>query len=256
MEYNGNAIYEYISTNNLSDYFYLVKNQWILIYGNSQAVPKLVVFVSLTDNIRLPLSDAENKHRSICESIANQLNLPFIMVRFANSDNQNVWFYMTENNCRGILPYHRLRDAFEYYGVVEKGTPKKEVNQYTSSRYHQWQRTNLGRITVSDLDLIKFNHDDIESIIELKRSKKSLNIWNPYTDDFANFALIINAIVRSGKHIPFYLYYNLLADGVIGHRKEDISKIKVFEFVQPNGIITPNEVHYTHLGFANLPDLL
>lgn len=255
MEYNGNAIYEYISANNLFDYFYLVGDKWLLIYGDRTGRPKLLAFVSKVYDIDQHISTEEKNKMNKCRLIAEQLSLPFVIIRYANNS-LNVTLYMSETNRIYYLTFDRLRDVFEHYGVVEEGTPKKEVNQYTSSRYHQWQRTNLGRITVTDLDLVKFNYDDIESIIELKRSKKPLNIWNPYTNDFSNFALIINAIVLSGKRIPFYLYYNLLADGVIGNREEDTSKIKVFEFVLPNRIITPNEVHYTHLGFSNLPDLL
>ncbi len=255
MEYNGNAIYDYISANNLSDYFYLVGDKWLLIYGDKTGIPKLLAFVSKVDDINQPISPEEKIKRNRCRLIAEQLSLPFVMIRYAD-DSTNVIFYMSETNKTYSLTFDRLRDVFEHYGVVEEGTPKKEVNQYTSSRYHQWQRTNLGRITVTDLDLLKLNNDDIESIIELKRSKKSLDIWNPYTNDFSNFALIINAIVLSGRQIPFYLYYNLLADAVMGNREEDISNIKVFEFVLPDRIITPNEVSYTHSGFSSLPELL
>lgn len=255
MRYDGNAIYKYISSNELVDYFYLVEDEWLLLYGDKIGNPKLIAFISEIYNVDQFISNAEKIKMNKCRVIAEQFNLPFVMIRYANNS-LKVTLYMSETDKMYSLTFDRLRDMFAYYGVVEKGTPKKEVNQYTSSRYHDWQRSNLGKITVTDLDLVKFNDNNIEIIVELKRSKKSLDLWKPYKDDFSNFALIINAIVLSGKHIPFYLYYNLLADGKLGNRKEDISRIKVFKFIIPDKMINSNEVKYECYGVSNLQNLL
>lgn len=256
MKYDGNGIYDYIRNSGLNNYFFLAKTQWIMLYGNNQAIPKLLAFISEVNNITLSMTENEKHSKNVCEAIAEQLKLPFITVRFSNSDHNNVELYMSEGKQTKIISYERLRDAFEYYSVIPNGTPKKEVNQYTSSAYHNWQRANLGNIVVTDLDLIRFENKLINCIIELKRSKKSLDSWRPYPDDFSNFALISNAITLSGKDIPFYLYYNLLSEGRMGERSEDLSRIKVFRFNTYDGIISSREVQYSLLRFSTLPNLI
>ena len=155
-----------------------------------------------------------------------------------------------------MLGYDQLRDIYERYGVVQPGTARKRVNQYTSSPYHDWQRSNLGRITVSDFDLIKYVDGEVKEIVELKRSKIPLDTWTPYTNDFPNFALLINTIVGSGKRIPFTLYYNLMRAGQKGMRVEDTSRIKVFDFVIPNTMISSNQVQYRFRKYSTLEELL
>ncbi len=252
--YNGNAIYDYIIENDL-DYFFCVENEWILVYGNAQSIPRLVVYVSKVNDIYSSISADENVSINRSNSLANNLNLPFVCVRFmSNSDVVLVWESGDIDWQR--LTYDQLRDLFENYGVVRPGTPRKRVNQYVSSPYHDWQRQNLGSITVSDFDLVKYRNGVVEEIIELKRSKKSLREWVPYTDDYPNFALLLNAIVCSRRDIPFTLYYNLMHDGPAGRRIEDISQIKVFDFEVPDNHISSNQVGYNYRGIYTLPVLL
>ena len=253
-EYNGNAIYDYIIDNDL-DYFFCVENEWILVYGNVQSIPRLIVYVSKVSDINSSLSVDENTSINRSYNLANNLNLPFVCVRFmANSEVVLVWQSGTTAWQR--MTYDQLRDLYEFYGVVSPGTPKKCVNQYVSSPYHDWQRQNLGSITVSDFDLIRYRDGEIEEIIELKRSKKRLQEWVPYTNDYPNFALLINAIVCSKRDISFILYYNLMQNGPAGRRIEDISQIKVFDFVVPDKQIRSHQVRYDYHGIYTLTDLL
>jgi hypothetical protein len=255
MNYSGNKIYEYINENGLHDYFYLAGSHWMLIYGNKDGIPKVFAYVNMVDTLDSRPSADEKSIMRTCSNIAEQLSLPFIWIRYANNSNI-VQFYHDEENRIFNLSYDQLRECFESYGVVESGTPKKAVNQYTSSRYHDWQRSNLGRITVTDIDLVKFSGSQIESIIELKRSKYPLDRWTPYSNDYPNFALTINTIVLSGKRIPFYLFYNVLRDGIAGRRIEDLSSIKFFEFVIPNCVIDCSDVQYNYKGITTLTQLL
>ncbi len=226
----------------------------MLIYGNKEGIPKLFVYVNRVDNIDSQPSGNEISAMKTCSMIADQLKLPFVWIRFDNSD--NVHFYNQKDNKVYTMSYDQLRDRFEAYGVVESGTPPKTVNQYTSSKYHDWQRSNLGHITVTDIDLIRLSKNNIDVIIELKRSKQSLDCWKPYTNDYPNFALTINTIVLSGRNIPFYLYYNVLCDGSAGKRTDDISRIKCFEFVIPQNLIGQNDVRYNFKEFSTLQQLL
>ncbi|MBR0485616.1 MAG: hypothetical protein IJJ69_12735, partial [Oscillospiraceae bacterium] len=226
MKYEGNEIYNYIRSHGLHQYCFLVKNQWILLYGDMQGVPRMLAFVSETSALDSEFSEEERENGNRVCKIARQLHLPFVAVRFVqNCQKVCIWL----NGNWQTMTYPELKQVYQNFGIVQSGTAGKSVNQYTSSSYHDWQRNQLGKIIVTDLDLIKLKNDDsIASIIELKRSKIALDQWTPYRNDYPNFALTVNAIVHSGKKIPFYLYYNIMHDGTAGHRTEDISEIKVF----------------------------
>ena len=254
MEYTGNAIYDYVYEEDL-DYYFSAEHTWMLVYGNAASVPKILVFANKVADINDDCTAEELNESNKALSIARYLNLPFIFVRFmVNSEVVSVW----EESVRQwrMLEYDQLRDIYERYGVVQPGTARKRVNQYTSSPYHDWQRSNLGRITVSDFDLIKYVDGEVKEIVELKRSKIPLDTWTPYTNDFPNFALLINTIVGSGKRIPFTLYYNLMRAGQKGMRVEDTSRIKVFDFVIPNTMISSNQVQYRFRKYSTLEELL
>ena len=254
MEYTGNAIYDYIYDKNL-DYYFSAEHDWTLVYGNAESIPKIMVFASKVPDIKSNCTDNELKAANKAFSVAKYLKLPFIFVRFMI--NNNLVRILEENVGKWqIVTYDELRDIYEKYGVVQPGTAKKPVNQYTSSSYHVWQRNNLGRITVSDLDLIKYNSGQVQEIIELKRSKIPLNRWTPYNNDYPNFALIINAIVGSGGKIPFTLYYNLMGSGERGMRAEDISLIKVYDFIIPKDMISSDRVEYRLRGYYKPDQLL
>lgn len=253
-EYSGNAIYDYIAANSL-DYFYCIENRWILVYGNAQSIPKILVFASKVEDINSNFAPDEQTDINKANNIANYLNLPFICVRFmVNSMVVSVWQSSTKSWSR--LSYDQLRDMYEQYGVVQPGTAKKAVNQYVSSPYHDWQRQNLGRITVSDFDLIKYRNNQVQQIIELKRSKLAIDQWKPFSADYPNFALLINTILGSGRKIPFTLFYNVMQDGAIGNRKEDISRIKVFDFEIPDRQIDIRNIRYNERGVFTPKSLL
>lgn len=254
MEYTGNAIYDYVYEEDL-DYYFSAEHTWMLVYGNAASVPKILVFANKVADINDDCTAEELNESNKVLSIARYLNLPFIFVRFmVNSEVVSVW-EESVGQWR-MLEYDQLRDIYERYGVVQPGTARKRVNQYTSSPYHDWQRSNLGRITVSDFDLIKYVDGEVKEIVELKRSKIPLDTWTPYTNDFPNFALLINTIVGSGKRIPFTLYYNLMRAGQKGMRVEDTSRIKVFDFVIPNTMISSNQVQYRFRKYSTLEELL
>jgi hypothetical protein len=254
MEYTGNAIYDYVYEEDL-DYYFSAEHTWMLVYGNAASVPKILVFANKVSDINDDCTAEELNESNKALSIARYLNLPFIFVRFmVNSEVVSVW-EESVGQWR-MLEYDQLRDIYERYGVVQPGTARKRVNQYTSSPYHDWQRSNLGRITVSDFDLIKYVDGEVKEIVELKRSKIPLDTWTPYTNDFPNFALLINTIVGSGKRIPFTLYYNLMRAGQKGMRVEDTSRIKVFDFVIPNTMISSNQVQYRFRKYSTLEELL
>ena len=245
--YTGNAIYNYINENYL-DYFFCTKDSWTLIYGDANTHPTLLAFVSEVDDLSSAISDLEINQSENAKKIADNLKLPFIFIRFQKRTDK---LFVSLNGKKGIINYQKLKDIFIKFGVCNNGTPSKPVNKYSSSPYHDWQRYNLGKITVSDLDLVKFEQDEVVEIIELKRSHIPLENWLPYKDDFSNFQLIINSILNSNKNINFRIYYNLFTNDGSGGRVEDISLIKVFTLsksdnnelkIIPNGTFSPEEL--------------
>ena len=254
MEYTGNAIYDYINRNQL-DYYYSARNMWLLLYGTAESIPKILVMASKVGNIRGPLTEKETEDFPKALLIADNLKLPLIYVRFSINSNEVLMCESTRRKWYK-LTYDQLEKVYAQYGIKEEGNVKKEVNQYVSSPYHRWQREKLGSVIATDLDLLKCEDGKIKEMIELKRSREKIYEWMPYPKDFSNFALIINAISGSGKKIPFRLYYNELKPGPKGKRKEDISKIKVFEFEIPDGYITSRQVRYQPQGFYKLEQLL
>lgn len=253
--YGENAIYDYVVNKNLG-YCFSIKNSWLLLYGNAKSVPKILALVNKVDNIDINnMSTIEKENISLAYKIAKQLKLPFICIRFMANSKWILVFEATFKRWEKIT-YDQLRDLFEKYGVVEPGTAKKPVNQYTSSLYHDWQRENLGDVTVSDLDMVRYRENKIEKIVELKRSKIYIDSWKPFPQDYPNFALIINAIVNSQVKIPFLLYYNEMKEGEIGKRKEDISLIRVFKFKIPIDMIEQDQVEYYDCGKYTLDKAL
>lgn len=51
MEYSGNAIYDYVYRNDL-DYIFSAEHEWLLVYGNSSSIPKVLAYICKVGNIR------------------------------------------------------------------------------------------------------------------------------------------------------------------------------------------------------------
>ena len=245
VRYTGNDIYDYVTANKL-DYLYMMEHHWLLLYGDSNCVPKLLVIASKTNDIEAPYSVEDSKDANNSYLVSKSLKLPFLFIRFSEtSENVSVWD--SGNRDWKVMHFDDLRNIFDGYEVVQPGTPKKAINQYSSSIYQDWQRDSLGNITVTDLDLVKLNDKKVSTIYELKRSKVPLERWKPYSDDYPNFALIINAIVNAGNDIRFKLIYNLMFDGVAEKRIEKLSRVKFYEFDIPNQMIKSKEVKYNQM---------
>ncbi len=81
-------------------------------------------------------------------------------------------------------------------------------------------------IEVTDIDLLRVNSSSVPTeIIELKRSRVSLDMWLPYERDYHNFFLLSNLANMTG--CKMYIVYNKKNSNV---EYEDISKLKIFNF--------------------------
>ena len=226
MNYEGNGITQYIIDNKLDDYFFSAKNSWLLLYGKKEGdvpVPRLLAFVCEVDDGYAYTAD-QKKNLSDAVIVSKELNLPLLAIRFKKNCNDVA---VAEKGIpTRLITYSELKEKFqkEYNVIPEAEHGNKDINAYSSSSYHDWQRQALGGIVVTDLDLVKIDrlNEKIEKIFELKRSFKPLYEWEPYLADSMNFGLIINAIIASKKNIPFHLLYNRYTNDINGNRTDDI----------------------------------
>lgn len=236
MNYEGNGITQYIIDNKLDDYFFSAKNSWLLLYGKKEGQipePRLLAFVcEVNDGYGCTAEQKKSFYDAVI--VSKELKLPLLAIRFKKNCNTVA---VTEKGVpTRLITYPELKEKFqkEYNVIPEAEHGNKDINAYSSSSYHDWQRQALGGIVVTDLDLVKIDrhNETIEKIFELKRSKTFVNYWTPYPEDYMNFGLIINAIIASKKNIPFHLLYNRY-EMIDGSRIDDMSKISSFSFDVP-----------------------
>ena len=262
MQYKGNGITQYIVDNKLDDYFFSAKNSWLLLYGKKEGQvpePRLLAFVCEVNDGYAYTAD-QKKNLSDAVVISKELNLPLLAIRFKKNCNDVA---VTEKGVpTRLITYSELKEKFqkEYNVIPNAEYGNKDINAYSSSSYHDWQRQALGGIVVTDLDLVKIDrhNETIEKIFELKRSRTFVNYWTPYPEDYMNFGLIINAIIASKKNIPFCLLYNRYE--MIGiNRIDDISKMSVFAFDVPSesgSFISSENVKWKRLGCLSPSSLI
>lgn len=228
--YEGNELYRYIREKNLINFKFFSGNIWQLVYGDIKSNPVLLVLaIGLPDTdksiILTPeILDAWN----LMKTISEKSKTPLLLVQFSNDldeiENVNV---STDGKSFRKMTMVEVTELFHNYGLPTSNTPtRKAKNDKESSVYHSWQRQNLGRdLTVSDIDLWKLDEfGNVTTIFELKRSKISIERWQPYKEDYKNFILLIKICKLSGNE--FKIAYNYMSPNA--PRVEEISRIKVF----------------------------
>jgi len=218
--YKSNAVYDNLEMN--SCFSWVSGNAWILIYGDYSFEPKLIVFVHGSS------WKIDDSVLSYVSSISSRTSVPAIRIEFDDLSNEIEFVKIHKGSGDQLnLQLDDLKKLFFKYGVpVNDGLCVKAVNDSTSSAYHNWQRSFLGTIVVSDVDLIKIKNESVEALVELKRSFVSLDKWMPYKADYPNFRLISNLCDRGG--FKFFIAYN------VRHTRplffDDVSFIKLFDF--------------------------
>ncbi|MBL6444719.1 hypothetical protein JMN32_00255 [Fulvivirga sp. 29W222] len=227
--YQGNALYDYIITNKVERYNFVTGNMWQLVYGDHCSTPKLLIVVSGVDEKDWgDFSDREIKAFRQLNQLSNLHQLPCFLLQFKafgdTFDEINLCKSSHQLSFTKLTP-RQLKDLFRDHGLaVNDKRATKYLNDKVSSAYHKWQRDTLGSdITVSDIDLWIHKDNKLFAVCELKRSKVSLEKWEPYEDDFKNFRLIHNL---SYPNYKFFIIYNLRTPSPF---KDDISLLKVFE---------------------------
>jgi hypothetical protein len=187
--YQSNAVYERIQGLRSHSFIWTAGNAWILIYGNMHSEPVAVALVA-------GLSwKPQSEVTSLVGSLSEISGLPFMEIHFDDTIKEIESVGLRRNGSALLeTGLEELRAVFSALGLpVRSGGALKAINDASSSAYHNWQRANLGRITVSDIDLFRLSGDRrVIEIIELKRSYIGLNKWRPFPADYPNFNLLLS----------------------------------------------------------------
>ncbi len=258
--YKTNAIYEALGKVE-HNFQWVSGNAWLLVYGNkSEQQAKILVLVHGTSwKIQAEIINTLNV-------LAKKLKIPVYKIVFDDSNDDSISEVAFSSSLKdeGEMYYlNELKTIFKNAGLdIIDGKCDKYLNDRASSAYHKWQRFSLGnKITVSDLDLIRVNNQSKEPIelIELKRSTAYVNIWKPYTDDYANFNLIDT--ISQQTSIPLSIVYNrMIKDRITKVISDDIHEpVSIFSFSNNSSQVLKREysfddfVNGLYLGAKNYP---
>lgn len=259
--YTSNALYDYIRRHKkLSDQFIFANdNLWQLVYGDSQYNPKLLVLVSGTTRkfLSQPLQEHEANNFEILLQLSKLNMVPVKVIRFCTDTESIKEVYISSDGITfDSVSVNELNELFRSFGLPIKNSPThKYLNDKESSAYHRWQRQTLGSdIKVSDFDLWKLDGNRQPRILfEIKRSFLPLDVWQPWKDDYGNFALLSNTVRNS--QIDFYIMYY---QRIKKPWEEKIDKLKLFVVRSGSNekCITSYPIHIDFYGVISLSDLL
>jgi hypothetical protein len=229
--YKGNAIYDHINANQLTNFKFCSGNLWQLVYGDNDCVPKLLALVIGADNNEYNAGYTAHQIEAfnLLNTLATGCNLPIKVIKFnTDVEIENVKVADDVTNEPTEMTLAELRDVFSHNGLpVSNTSTAKYLNDRTSSAYHKWQRGHLGwALTVSDIDLWKLTPaGNVQRIYELKRSYIAIGNWTPYPDDYRNFQLL-SKLANQAK-VRLGIVYNVRETRPVFN--DIISRIKVFK---------------------------
>lgn len=220
--YKTNGVYKMLERADSHPFRWVAGNAWTLIYGDNQSNPLVCALVAGKS------WSFQKEIFSLVKRISEVAGLPMVYIEF---DDQRSEIEEVEASVNGsdLKKYelHNLRDLFSSFGLpVKSGKVSKAINDASSSAYHNWQRRNLGNISVSDIDLFRKSTESVPAeIIELKRSYISLERWKPFPVDYTNFNLLLS--VAKLCSLEFSIAYN------VRHKNpfyDDASMLSVFRY--------------------------
>lgn len=235
---------------NAKSYKILKEGQWLLVYGDRENKPKVLIYLSEYDNLNYEnrsLKHDESEFLLYTEKLSKISNIPYLYVRF-NKDFQILNEVMIMEHGRFLkLTIDEYKEIIIRYGIIKNNKiSKKQINSKASSVYHVWQMNCGLDITTSDIDLFKVDKDsNILEILELKRSIIKMDDWEPFVADYNNFRLISNVIYQT--NISFYIIFNDYYKKPVYYDDPSLLKIYKVEHVANdiNIVLLKNRVKFT-----------
>ncbi|WP_323118655.1 hypothetical protein [Burkholderia alba] len=225
--YQSNAVYQGLEHTGQHPFSWVSGNAWMLVYGDGAAIPRVMVLAHGRSWKPDPTA------MRVFETIAGHAALPVARISFDDEDGALIGDVRYADNLAGpakTISLSALKAEFQSFGLpVRGGACGKSINDASSSAYQNWQRDNLGAITVSDIDLVRIDDNGPVEIVELKRSYYALDEWRPFRNDFTNFNLL--GAVAEAADLRFTIAYN--------HRqktpfRDDASVLSLFDYPAPN----------------------
>lgn len=231
--YSSNALYSHIETKDCPDFFWVSGNSWSLLYRDSNGYPKVVVFVSGNSSAKMDRVGRERmlRLRKLTHELAARAGSLFGTIEF--DDNVERVSEVVLNGELTSVDGLKAWFADCSLPVQADGGALKAINDASSSAYHNWQRAALGRITVTDLDLIRIDLETghIKILYELKRSYIELDKWTPFSAYYPNFNLL--SIFAEMAKISFNIVYNVRYKSPNFY--DDVSMLSIFSYSRREG---------------------
>jgi hypothetical protein len=245
--YKGNAIYNLIESTH--SFRFTNENLWIVVYGNREAEPKVLILLSGYSNNDYEsntLTTKESEMLIYTKQISNKSKVPFLYVRY-NYDSKKLYsLKIMVSDKINTVTMEEFVKILVGYGIQKNNRGSyKPINSKASNIYHLWQ-VNCGLdIITSDIDLMRVNSNlDITDVFELKRSFISIDKWEPFSNDYNNF-ILLSKLFNPCK-IRFYLLFNQYYKAPYF---DDINKLKVFKLSFENKLFIENYGLYTLSNF-------
>ena len=211
-------------------------SSWIYVYSTRVPISLRAIAFVVAGNAD-PTDEVElsrfNSAKQVTGDHARACNVPFGEIRFV-ADQVRI----TEFRLNGVqLTEDQLRDWFDNCGLpVRKGGPVHVVNRGLPSLFSSWMRSNLGDISIADIDLMRISEADstLEVIYELKRSHIPLAQWKPYLQDFQVFDVLSRVAAESDAR--FRILYNVMSRSAgRAPRPDDASRVSLFSYATGRG---------------------
>lgn len=239
--YEENGINYYIKKNSIKGFsLYENSRSLLVIYNSSKNEPLLVVLDERYDNDSLIESpdEYEKKLTVLALELARSLNVHLLIIKYLNSyttfDNSSkIWLWTDEKSIEeAFLNNNYVTDKvlLETMERLVAGktkirrfnnnkNPAKSENDALSSAFHLWTRKNVGIGAFVDIDLVRFDGNNITELIELKRSFYGLEKWRPFNNDINNYSALSDIAQR--LNIPLILIYNRQSDSMLSGIKKE-----------------------------------
>ena len=238
--YKTNNVYDRLEAHSDHLFNWVAGNAWFLVYGDGDANPAVNAAV-WGETVPMP----KDMLRLFME-LSSTASLPFACIRFDDAADSITSVQLSVNGERSTdCTLEELRSRFASFGLPLAGprSTAKAINDRASSAYHHWQRQNLGRITVSDIDLLRLSEDGTPAeIIELKRSIIPLHQWKPYPVDYPNFNLL--SVFADQCDLALTIAYNVRHKNPF---RDDASTLSIFDYKREQ---------ISHLGVVSFADFV
>jgi len=246
--YRGNAIYDLIEST--YNFRYTSENLWILVYGNREADPKVILLLSgysKDDYESKSLTTKESEMLIYTEQISHKSGVPFLYVRFNGDASKLTDVKIMVTGKFKTISTDEYRNILVGFGIQQNNRScSKPINSQASNVYHLWQKDCGLDIITSDIDLMYVDSElDITDVYELKRSYIPMDDWAPYSNDFNNF-ILLSKLFEPCK-INFYILFNQ-------YQKfpyvDDINKLKIYK------VTCDGKLNLENQGIKDLADFL